>query len=100
MDIKETREEIIKRSEKLRERQRKRVKRILEVTSVALVALLVFVMSQVPYATGTEMGSSYFGTLLQGKDVGMYIIVGLICFVLGVIITLITIKFRDSKKGK
>lgn len=98
MDIKDARKEIIKRSKVLKEKQRKRAKRILEGMSVTLVALLVFVMSKVPYSVGTDIESSYYGTLLQGRDVGMYIIVGLICFILGVIITMITLKYRDKNE--
>ena len=98
MDIKDTREEIIRRSKIVKERQRKRTKRILEGVSVAMIALLVFVMSNVPYSVNTDMEGAYYGTLLQGRDVGMYIIVGLICFILGVIITMITLKYRDKNE--
>lgn len=55
MDIKETREEILKRSKILKEKQRKRTKRMLEGVAVALVALLVFVMSRVPVSVRTDM---------------------------------------------
>ena len=62
------------------------------------LALLIFVMSRVPVSVRTDMEGEYYGTLLQGKDVGMYIIVGLICFILGVIITMITLKYRDKNE--
>lgn len=96
MDIKDTREEIIKRSQIVIEQHRARTKRVLEGVSVVLMALLIIVMRQIPYTVVTEMENSYYGTLLQGRDVGMYIIVGLICFILGVVITLIAVKYRDK----
>ena len=95
MDIKETREEIIKRSKIVRARQRQRVKKMLEGVSVVLVAMLVMVMRQVPFTMNTER-NSYYGTLMLGSEAGIYIIVGMICFILGVLITLITIKYRDK----
>jgi len=95
MDIKETREEIIKRSKIVRARQRQRVKKVLEGMSVVLVVMLVMVMRQVPFTMNTE-SNGYYGTLMLGSEAGIYIIVGLICFILGVLITLITIKYRDK----
>ena len=42
MDIKETREEIIRRSKIVRAKQRQRVKKMLEGVSVVLVVMLVW----------------------------------------------------------
>lgn len=95
MDIKETREEIIRRSKIVKARQRQRVKKVLEGVSVVLVVMLVMVMRQVPFTMNTE-SNGYYGTLILGSEAGIYIIVGLICFILGVLITLITIKYRDK----
>ena len=95
MDIKETREEIIRRSKIVRAKQRQRVKKMLEGVSVVLVVMLVMVMRQVPFTMNTE-SNGYYGTLMLGSEAGIYIIVGLICFILGVLITLITIKYRDK----
>ena len=95
MDIKETKEEIIRRSKIVRARQRQRVKKVLEGMSVVLVAMLVMVMRQVPFTMNTE-SNGYYGTLMLGSEAGIYIIVGMICFILGVLITLITIKYRDK----
>lgn len=71
MDIKETREEIIRRSKIVRAKQRQRVKKMLEGVSVVLVAMLVMVMRQVPFIMNTER-NGYYGTLMLGSEAGIY----------------------------
>ena len=65
------------------------------IIKVVLVVMLVMVMRQVPFTMNTE-SNGYYGTLMLGSEAGIYIIVGMICFILGVLITLITIKYRDK----
>lgn len=99
MDIKQTREEIQKRSRVLKERQRKRTKVALQTMSVFLTAMLVLVIKQVSILPDATMQSEYYGTLMLGNEFGVYIIVGLICFLLGVVITIYALKFRNHNQS-
>lgn len=98
MEIKDTREEIIRRSKVYIEKRNRQVLRMMESASVALIAALVIVMQQFGINTTEDMSGTYYGTLVMGKDVGAYILVGLICFMLGVLITLIAGRRKDGRE--
>lgn len=96
MDIQNTRDEIIRRSKVYKAKQIQRTIKALEWSCAALLLSFVTIISRVAIVKGVSGTSSYYGTLLLGKEAGAYILVGIICFLIGVIVTLIAIKKRES----
>lgn len=98
METKETREEILKRVKTLEIRQQKRMMRGLEFSGAVFFMLLLVVIQHLPITAPVGQNTGFYGTLAYGAEAGAYILVGSICFVLGVIITLITLKKRGRNK--
>lgn len=98
MNIEDTRNEIIKRTVALRQEQQKKTMRALEVLEAALIIALIVVIQYLPNSKAGGNNAGYYGTLALESEVGLFIIVGIICFLMGVIITLITVKMREKNK--
>lgn len=96
MDIQITREEIIRRSKVYKEKQRQRTIKALEWSCAVLLLSFVTIISRVAIVKGVSGSSTYYGTLLLGKEAGAYILVGIICFLIGVVVTLIAFKKREG----
>lgn len=96
MDIKETREEIIKRSKKLAKKRQKRRERFMESGCGILIIALLIIVQQVPEKETVLDMSANYGTMVLGAEAGIYVLVGMICFFLGVLITLIAVNKRKG----
>lgn len=96
MDIKNNREEIIRRSREFKEKQEKRILHIMESCCSLLVVALMFVIREVTEIGTVGMNAAEYGTLMLGPEVGSYIIVGILCFLIGILITLIAVKKRKN----
>lgn len=100
MNIKETREEILKRANVIRERQQRRLVRVMQGALAVLIIALVITVQFLPVSKMQGEMDGYYGTLTLGSELGAYIIVGIICFLIGVFITLLAIKTRENNKNK
>lgn len=100
MDIRETREEILKRTERIYEKRERRTIWNLEAAGTALFALLLVMTQFLPMSDSAGVAVGDYGTLALGTDAGAYIIIGIICFLLGIIVTLIAIKKRGTGKDE
>ena len=98
-DMDETCREVIKRGKKMRAL---RLKKNVEHFSVATAVLAVMVVIVNAWAGGTAtMGTvahTSFGATLLYADSGVYMLVGIIAFALGVAITMLCVHFKDKKQ--
>ena len=89
--------EIRRRSSLYREKKQIRV---LSLLAAGMGALLVAVLMFAPRVSGTVgSGSSVLGATILGPEAGGYVIVALLSFALGVIVTIITQKYRKTEEG-
>ena len=95
--IEEQISEIRRRSSLYRE---KKELRLLSLAATGVGALLLMVMILAPGVKGTMgFGVSHLGATILEPEAGGYVIVALLSFTLGVIITLITQKYRKTGKA-
>ncbi len=84
-------EEILKRGRKIREKRNKQITGVLSTTTVVLTFILFVSISIFTGNVVTETHSAYGSFLLPTEVLG-YVIVAVIAFVMGVIITVIVRK--------
>lgn len=99
MEIKETREEIIRRSKVYTKRRRQRNIKVMQAASGFLAVMLLLIIRQLGGIGVNVSETTNYGSLLLGEEAGTYIIVGLICFILGVLITLIALKKKEHNES-
>ena len=77
-------------------REKKQIRTLSLLTS-GLGVLLVAVMMFAPEVSGTvEKSSSVLGSMILGPEAGGYVIVALLAFSLGIMVTIITQKYRKT----
>lgn len=98
MEIKETREEILKRAKEYRIRQQKRILGLLEAAGVLVAALILGVVKYLPGSHLYDTEGNNYGTLAFGAELGGYILIGILCFLMGMILTLIIVRRRSMEQ--
>ena len=90
-------EEILKRGRKIREKRNKQITGVLSTTTVILTFILFLSISLFTgnVVTGTH---SAYGSFLLPTEVLGYVIVAVIAFVMGVIITVIVRQYKRKEK--
>ncbi|MDL2238296.1 DUF4179 domain-containing protein [Christensenellaceae bacterium OttesenSCG-928-K19] len=98
---KEITKEVQRRIAELREQKTKRKGRIYAAVSVAacivLVVGLAVALPNIVPDTSPESLDMYNATLLAGSGAGGYVLIGVIGFVLGVVVTLLFSKIKKDK---
>lgn len=89
-------EEILKRGRKIREKRNKQITGVLSTTTVILTFILFLSISIFTGNVVTETHSAYGSFLLPTEVLG-YVIVAVIAFVMGVIITVIIKKNKRTE---
>ncbi len=92
-------EEIIKRGRKIREKRNKQITGVLSTTTVILTFILFLSISIFTgnVVTGTH---SAYGSFLLPTEVLGYVIVAVIAFVMGVIITVIVRQYKRKENER
>ena len=89
-------EEILKRGRKIREKRNKQITGVLSTTTVILTFILFLSISIFTGNVVTETHSAYGSFLLPTEVLG-YVLVAVIAFVMGVIITVIIKKYKRTE---
>ncbi len=81
--------------------ERRRIKRLAGSAAAVCLALMAAVFVA-PLITGdiNFLESHYFGATILGPEVGGYVIVGVLAFTLGMLITVIILRYQKLKKLK
>ena len=94
-------QEILKRSDKFRERHSSRKAIITwSVAAAACAVLLVFAASLIPAlsAGSSEAGFTHYGSLILDTSYMGYVVIGVLAFLLGVCVTLLCLRIRKKQK--
>ena len=98
-DIYEAAREINRRSRILQEKKKhKKYIAWYSATSTAVFAMLVTVMLGLDVFGPAEIDDSVFGSFLLSKEAGGYVLVGVVCFVIAVAVTLYCVRRADKNK--
>ncbi len=90
--------EVLKRKDKIIRRRSSKTCGYLAAAGTALFAALVTVISVLPAGSATPVsGGSIYGAFLLGREAGGYVLAAVIAFILGVVVTLLCIKYRQIK---
>lgn len=93
-------DEILRRSENI---ERKRVKRSMHALSSAaggLMAALIIVIAVLSESGTAGMEESTMGSFMLSAKAGGYIIVAVLAFIAGAILTMATQRYRQSRAGQ
>ena len=93
-DIDEMLREVTMRSDTIIKRRETVKMRMLSGITVMLTVVLVSVVSVLSGVYGVNSQRSVYGSFLISEETGGYILVAIIAFTLGVIVTLLTQKYR------
>ena len=89
--------EILKRKDTVIRKRRSKACRYLGTASALLFAALITVISAFHGASVSGPDSTIYGAFLLGREAGGYVLAAVIAFVLGVVVTLFCIKYRQFK---
>ncbi len=88
--------EIMRRSRRVSIRRDRRACRKLSGAAGALFAVLVLVIALLPGKVAIEYSSSVYGSFLLSQEAGGYVLAAVIAFVLGVVITLLCLRYKKA----
>ena len=98
LSVEETAKEVRKRILIIeRKKKAKKMSAIYGSASAFVFSLMVVVMQRLGVFGAEEGEESVYGSFLLSKEAGGYVLVGVICFVLAVIITLICVNRRKTR---
>ncbi len=95
----EAMERILRRGREIRSERDRRTTRILGGVSAALFTALIAVLVMMPGKSHAEAGSSVFGAFLLPSEAGGYVIAAVIAFALGIVITILAIRYRNNRRN-
>ena len=100
MDLRSIEDQITEiRRRSLLYREKKQI-RALSFLASGIGVLLMAIMILAPGVSGTVgISSSHLGATILGPEAGGYVIVALLAFTLGIIVTIITKKYRKTDAG-
>lgn len=96
-DIDEMLREVTERSEEIIKKREQTKIRIMSCMTIMLTMALVTVISVITGDSGAHSSQSVYGSSLIAEEAGGYVIVAVISFVIGVLVTYITQKYRRNK---
>lgn len=91
--------EIKQRTKKRKREKEKRENICLSLVALGLLATLIRFTGEMSLAGGQELSSKEYASLLIFSEYGGYVLAGVIAFVLGVIVTLLCIRFKNKNRG-
>ena len=96
-DIVLLREAVIRRSREIRRQRQARIRHCLSASGAALlIALILFMRSGADMVK--ENGEVSYGALILSPQFGGYVLVGVICFVIGIAVTALCILRQGKRK--
>ncbi len=93
-------EEIMKRIEVQKKKQEKIKTSLLGGLTTGMVFLLTVVIHVFSGESAAEAGYSVMGAFLLGPETGGYILVAVLAFLIGILVTLLTQRYRNSGMPK
>ena len=93
-------QEVLKKSETIRKKREKRKVQLLSGAVALLFAGLILTISQYAGGGAAQSTETSYGAFLLSAEVGGYILVALIAFAAGVILTMILQKYRWDMEDK
>ena len=89
--------EILRRSERVALRRKRRSCQRLGGICSALLAVLALSITVIPGKPAVTSAGSVYGSFLLSREAGGYVLIGLIAFALGVAVTLLCLRYRKKQ---
>ena len=99
-DMERSLEEILERSKKLKKQSELMRTRIFGSVMSALAVAIMVILYDISGSYGTESMDSFYGSFMISKEAGLYVIVGMICFIVGICFTILVLKYRQKNTDK
>ena len=91
--------QILRRSERIAWRRKRRSCQRLGGICSALLAVLALSITVIPGKPAVTSAGSVYGSFLLSREAGGYVLIALIAFVLGVAVTLLCLHYRKKQDG-
>ena len=92
--------EIMRRSERVSIRRDRRTCRMLSGAAGSLLVLLVLAVAVLPGGAAAVYSGSVYGSFLLSQEAGGYVLAAVIAFALGVVVTMLCLRYRSLKQRK
>ena len=96
----EAKEEIFRRGSHIRKKREKRKNWILSGVTGALSLLLIFLITAAPHSTLASSQPSAMGAFLLKAESGVLVLVAVIAFSLGVLVTMLCLRHRNRQSAE
>lgn len=84
--------EVMKRSKRVEIKRKRQISQIQSSAAVVLSLILLLVIAVLPSKSAVTVPGSVYGSFLLSQEAGGYVLVALIAFVIGILVTLICIR--------
>ncbi|MCR4690277.1 MAG: hypothetical protein K5739_02905 [Lachnospiraceae bacterium] len=91
--------EVLKRSRKVRERRAAKAKAALSSTAVLLFTSLVWLIGALPMRP-EKLDDSVYGSFMLSQDAGGLVLVAVLAFSLGMLLTILILHWRNSRNNE
>lgn len=91
--------EILRRSEVIKKKRERKKLFALASSATLLMVTLVFTIARLSETRIAGMNRTVYGSFLLSPEAGGYVLVAVIAFTIGVLLTLLTQKYRKGGKG-
>lgn len=92
--------EVMNRRDSIRRRREKRIDVALTVTSVLMVVFMASALLMRPRMTTTVQTPTTYGALMVSSSNGVFVLVAVAAFILGIAVTLLSVRNQKRNKDK
>ena len=90
--------QILRRSERIAWRRKRRSCQRLGGICSALLAVLALSITVIPGKNAVTSAGSVYGSFLLSREAGGYVLIALIAFVLGIVVTVLCLHYRKNEE--
>ena len=99
-DMDRSLDEIIKRSKRIKKQSELFKAKLMGSIASVLAVLIMVIFYDISGSYGEESRDSLYGSFMISKEAGLYVIAGLICFIVGICATVLVLKFRADHRSQ
>ena len=89
--------EIMRRKISILDRKRKNMNMALSAAAIVLFAMLISTIALIKGSSAESADVSVYGSFILGEEAGGYILVALLAFILGVVVTILCRNYTNKK---
>lgn len=97
-DMERSLKEILKRSNSIKKKSELIKLKVMGSLSTLLAIAIMVIFYDITGSYGTESRDSFYGSFMISKEAGLYVFVGMICFIAGICLTVMALRYRRKDR--